>query len=99
MADLASEHPVQAPQSAAVLVHLSWLDRFLPLWILLAMAGGLLLGRLVPGLQAVLGAVQVDHTSQGLLRVKQSSGPETVLANPAVPEVHGCHGPERPALR
>ena len=63
MADLASEHPVQAPQSAAVLVHLSWLDRFLPLWILLAMAGGLLLGRLVPGLQAVLGAVQVDHTS------------------------------------
>ena len=63
MADPSSEIPVQAPQSVAVLVHLSWLDRFLPLWILLAMAGGLLLGRLVPGLQAVLGAVQVDHTS------------------------------------
>jgi ACR3 family arsenite transporter len=39
------------------------LDRLLPLWILLAMAAGLLLGRLVPGLQALLGAVQVDHTS------------------------------------
>jgi ACR3 family arsenite transporter len=54
---------MRAPQSAAVLGHLSWLDRFLPLWILLAMAGGLLLGRLVPGLQGALGAVQVDHTS------------------------------------
>ena len=63
MADPASEHPVRAPQSAAVLGHLSWLDRFLPLWILLAMATGLLLGRWVPGLQGVLGAVQVDHTS------------------------------------
>ncbi|MFZ0409579.1 MAG: ACR3 family arsenite efflux transporter [Cyanobium sp.] len=42
---------------------LSWLDRLLPLWILLAMAAGLLLGRLVPGLQALLGAVQVGHTS------------------------------------
>jgi ACR3 family arsenite efflux pump ArsB len=39
------------------------LDRLLPLWILLALAAGLLLGRLVPGLQALLGAVQVDHTS------------------------------------
>ena len=46
-----------------VLDSLSWLDRLLPLWILLAMAAGLLLGRLVPGLQAVLAAVQVDHTS------------------------------------
>jgi ACR3 family arsenite transporter len=38
-----------------VLVHLPWLDRLLPLWILLAMAGGLLLGRSLPGLQALLG--------------------------------------------
>ncbi|MEB3300815.1 MAG: ACR3 family arsenite efflux transporter [Cyanobacteriota bacterium] len=44
-------------------VHLSWLDRLLPLWILLAMASGLLLGRLVPGLQMLLSSVQVDHTS------------------------------------
>ena len=39
------------------------LDRLLPLWILLAMAAGLLLGRLVPGLQGLLGRVQVEHTS------------------------------------
>jgi ACR3 family arsenite transporter len=52
----------RAPRNA-VLVQLSWLDRLLPLWILLAMAGGLLLGRLVPGLRGALGAAQVDHTS------------------------------------
>ena len=50
-------------QQPAVLAHLPWLDRLLPLWILLAMAGGLLLGRLVPGLAAGLGAVQLAHTS------------------------------------
>lgn len=53
----------QPDAGAAVLASLSLLDRLLPLWILLAMAAGLLLGRLVPGLQALLGAVQVDHTS------------------------------------
>lgn len=41
----------------------SGLDRLLPLWILLAMAAGLLLGRVVPNLQEVLGAVTVGHTS------------------------------------
>jgi len=41
---------------------LPWLDRLLPLWILLAMAAGLLLGRLVPGLQGLLGRVQLGHT-------------------------------------
>jgi len=50
-------------QEVDSLAALSWLDRLLPLWILLAMAGGVLLGRLVPGLQAGLGAVEVDHTS------------------------------------
>jgi ACR3 family arsenite transporter len=35
----------------------------LPIWILLAMAAGLLLGRFVPGLQGLLGAVEVGHTS------------------------------------
>jgi len=42
---------------------LPWLDRLLPFWILLAMAAGLLLGRLVPGLQGLLATVQVGHTS------------------------------------
>lgn len=57
-------HPAAQPDAgAAVLASFSLLDRLLPLWILLALAAGLLLGRLVPGLQALLGAVQVDHTS------------------------------------
>lgn len=55
--------PARAPQQSGALLHLSWLDRLLPVWILLAMAAGLLLGRWVPGLQAWLGAVQVGHTS------------------------------------
>jgi ACR3 family arsenite transporter len=42
---------------------LSWLDRLLPLWILLAMVAGVLLGRLAPGLQGLLSSVQIDHTS------------------------------------
>jgi ACR3 family arsenite efflux pump ArsB len=39
---------------------LSTLDRFLPVWIGLAMAVGLLAGRSLPGLGATLNAVQVD---------------------------------------
>ena len=54
---------VPTTRQGAVLARLSRLDRLLPVWILLAMAGGLLLGRLVPGLQGLLSAVQVDHTS------------------------------------
>jgi ACR3 family arsenite transporter len=50
-------------EEEAVLERLSLLDRFLPVWILLAMAAGLLIGRLLPGSQDVLDAVQVDGTS------------------------------------
>jgi len=42
---------------------LSTLDRFLPVWILAAMASGLLLGRLVPGLAPALDAVKVGSVS------------------------------------
>ena len=42
---------------------LSLLDRLLPLWILLAMAAGLLLGRSFPSLQATLDAVKLGQTS------------------------------------
>jgi arsenical-resistance protein len=47
----------------AVVGRLSLLDRFLPVWIGLAMAVGLLLGRLVPGLNNALDKVQVDGIS------------------------------------
>lgn len=47
----------------AVVARMSTLDRLLPLWIALAMAAGLLLGRFVPGLNSALDSVQVDQTS------------------------------------
>jgi ACR3 family arsenite transporter len=47
----------------AVVEKLSRLDQLLPVWIGLAMAMGLLLGRLVPGLNAALNHVQIDGIS------------------------------------
>ncbi|KIR61536.1 ACR3 family arsenite efflux transporter [Micromonospora haikouensis] len=47
----------------AVVARLSRLDRFLPVWIGLAMAAGLLLGRAVPGLDRALDAVQLGGIS------------------------------------
>ena len=52
-----------APAEAGVVGKLSTLDRFLPMWILAAMALGLLAGRLIPGLGSTLGAVAVDGVS------------------------------------
>ncbi len=48
---------------AAVIGRLSTLDRFLPIWIGIAMALGLLLGRLLPGMQGALDSVKIDQTS------------------------------------
>ncbi|MGA7436320.1 MAG: ACR3 family arsenite efflux transporter [Solirubrobacterales bacterium] len=42
---------------------LSTLDRFLPLWIGLAMAGGLLLGTFIPGFEAVLNSLRIGTIS------------------------------------
>jgi len=47
----------------AVTAQLSTLDRFLPVWIGLAMAAGLLLGRLIPDLNNTLEAIKVDTVS------------------------------------
>ena len=47
----------------AVLAKLSTLDRFLPLWIVLAMGAGLLLGRAIPSLQTALDAIKIAETS------------------------------------
>jgi ACR3 family arsenite transporter len=51
------------PVDAPVLQRLSTLDRFLPVWILAAMALGLGLGRWVPGLDGALSAVEIGHVS------------------------------------
>ncbi len=47
----------------AVLARLAPLDRLLPLWIAVAMAAGLLVGTLVPGVTDVLEALEVGGTS------------------------------------
>jgi arsenite transporter len=52
-----------APPADRVVARLSTLDRFLPLWIGLAMAAGLVLGRLVPELSGALSAVEVRGIS------------------------------------
>ena len=49
--------------AAAVTGRLSMLDRWLPLWIGLAMVAGLLLARFVPGLSGLLAALEVGGIS------------------------------------
>ena len=58
-------HPAlqPVPEEKAVLGKLSTLDRFLPLWIGLAMAAGLGLGRLIPSLNDGLNKLQVGTVS------------------------------------
>ena len=51
------------PEDAAVLKRLSPLDRFLPVWIGLAMAAGIGLGRLIPSLNDGLDKLQVGTVS------------------------------------
>jgi ACR3 family arsenite transporter len=61
MSDMVAETPVRAERP--VLARLSRLDRFLPVWIIVAMALGLALGRWVPGLDDALSAVEVGNVS------------------------------------
>lgn len=55
--------PASFAAEGTVIEKLSLLDRFLPLWILAAMATGLLLGRSFPWIQAALDAVRLGQTS------------------------------------
>ncbi|WP_380176065.1 ACR3 family arsenite efflux transporter [Kineococcus sp. DHX-1] len=70
MSDLVAKNPrpggpPNGPRGAEtpVLACLSVLDRFLPVWIIAAMALGLALGRLIPGLDDALSAVEVGSVS------------------------------------
>ena len=61
--DSASREPARAEEEGRVLGRLSRLDRFLPLWIALAMTAGLVLGSLLPGLNDWLDRLQVGTVS------------------------------------
>ena len=60
---MTSKGSAPAPAETDVAARLSTLDRFLPAWIGLAMVAGLLLGRLVPGLDKAITAVEIDGIS------------------------------------
>src|ERR1700761_6637536 len=48
---------------ASILRRLSFLDRYLTLWIFLAMAGGVALGAVFPGVKALFDRMSVGTTS------------------------------------
>ena len=58
-------HTANAPAQSggSVFQQLSLLDRFLPLWIFLAMAVGIMLGRLFPDLGPTLDEIKLDTVS------------------------------------
>ena len=55
--------PARVATASEVARRLSWLNRLLPVWIGVAMAGGLLLGRTIPGLDAALNRLRIGQTS------------------------------------
>jgi ACR3 family arsenite transporter len=60
VSDLVSERPAAGVDpDAPVIARLSFLDRFLPVWIIAAMAIGIGLGRAIPSLNTHLNAIQV----------------------------------------
>ena len=54
---------ITAPAPASTTRRLSTLDRWLPLWIGLAMVAGILLGRFVPGVSSLLASLEVGGIS------------------------------------
>ncbi len=63
MSDLATAKPRPAGPEAPVLQRLSTLDRFLPVWIVAAMAVGIGLGRAFSGLNRTLDTVKIGSVS------------------------------------
>src|SRR5690625_4287160 len=62
MSETTTEHG-HGGADAPVLQRLSALDRFLPVWVIAAVAAGLGLGRWIPGVAEALDAVKVGETS------------------------------------
>ncbi len=60
MTELAS---AETKGAKSIVGQLSLLDRFLPLWIFLAMAAGVLLGAIIPGVKDVFNALQIGTVS------------------------------------
>ena len=56
-------HAGRVDDQLAAAAKLSTLDRYLPVWIGFAMASGLLLGRLIPGLDDALDAIRIGTVS------------------------------------
>ncbi len=52
-----------ATQAGAIFQRLSLLDRFLPLWIFLAMAAGVILGAIFPSIQEAFDSLRIDTVS------------------------------------
>jgi ACR3 family arsenite transporter len=64
MSDTVAETPQPSTDvGTPVMARLSMLDRFLPVWIVAAMALGLALGRWVPGVDDALSAIEVGNVS------------------------------------
>ena len=60
---MAETHATMSLATESVSHRLSTLDRFLPIWIFAAMALGIALGKLFPGLPDALDALQIDTVS------------------------------------
>ena len=60
MSELTSTQP---KREGSIARQLSMLDRFLPLWIFLAMAAGVILGAIWPGIKEVFDALRIDTVS------------------------------------
>ena len=79
-----SEATTSHPDDARVVGRLSALDRYLPVWILIAMAIGLLLGRMFGGLNDTLDTIKIDtvELAESLYSVDYTTGIVTLDTAP-----------------